>query len=276
MRKKPSQSAPTPGQAPAQPVLIELRRVVKTFTSAAGSFTALKFINLAIQTGEFVAVVGKSGSGKTTLMNMITGIDRPSGGEVIVGEERISRMGEGQLAIWRGSTVGIVFQFFQLMPTLTVIENVMLPMDFCHKYRPAERRERAMDLLAQVDLTDNAHKLPSALSGGQQQRAAIARALANDPPILVADEPTGNLDSATAEAIFQLFERLVEKDKTIVVVTHDHELANRCSRRIYLADGMIVTGDNLPVNANLISPQGTLLDLTVFTDGIPVPKFMVG
>ncbi len=220
--------------------LIELRQVVKTYQTAAGAFTALKTIDLKVDPREFIAVVGKSGSGKSTLINVITGIDRPTAGEVLVGDAAVHLLSEGDLAEWRGRTVGVIFQFFQLLPTLTVIENVMLPMDFCGMYSMGEREGRAMHLLEQMELADQAHKLPTAISGGQQQRAAIARALANDPPILVADEPTGNLDSKTAQAVFELFERLVGEGKTVLVVTHDRDLARRVTRTVELADGEIV------------------------------------
>jgi putative ABC transport system ATP-binding protein len=220
--------------------LIEVRRVVKTFDTAAGKFTALKGVSLEVDPGEFVAVIGKSGSGKSTLVNMLTGIDRPSSGEVIIGNIPVHTLNEGQMAQWRGRNMGVVFQFFQLLPTLTVSENVMLPMDFCNMYAPRQRRARAMDLLAQVDLADQANKLPAAISGGQQQRAAIARALANDPPIIAADEPTGNLDSKTAESVFEMFERLVARGKTIIMVTHDQDLSRRARRTIVIADGEVV------------------------------------
>lgn len=221
--------------------LIELRETIKTYKSAAGSFTALKGVDLNVNEGEFVAVIGKSGSGKSTLINMITGIDRPTSGQVLVGDTAVHTLNEGQMAEWRGRNLGVIFQFFQLLPTLTVIENVMLPMDFCDMYTRRERHERAMYLLDLVEMTEHANKLPSATSGGQQQRVAIARALANDPPILVADEPTGNLDSKTANAIFQLFTDLVKKeDKTILMVTHDADLATRVTRTIVIADGEIV------------------------------------
>jgi ABC-type lipoprotein export system ATPase subunit len=220
--------------------LIELRNVVKTYQSAAGTFTALKGVDLRVDRGEFVAVIGKSGSGKSTLINMITGIDRPSSGEVYVGDTAVHKLNEGQMAVWRGKDLGIIFQFFQLLPTLSVIENVMLPMDFCNMYTPRERRERAMYLLGQVDMVENAHKLPSAISGGQQQRVAIARALANDPPVLVADEPTGNLDSKTAGQVFKLFEELVAQGKTILMVTHDTDLAKRATRAVIVSDGEVI------------------------------------
>ncbi len=220
--------------------LIELHGVDKLYETAAGPFPALKNIDLQVDGGEFIAIIGKSGSGKSTLVNMITGIDRPSAGTVVIGDTAVHTLSEGQLAQWRGRTVGIIFQFFQLLPTLTVIENIMLPMDFCHMYSPWERKDRAMDLLEQIEMADQANKLPSAVSGGQQQRAAIARALANDPPILLADEPTGNLDSKTAESVFRLFEKQVEGGKTIVMVTHDRDLAKRASRTIMLSDGEII------------------------------------
>jgi putative ABC transport system ATP-binding protein len=220
--------------------LIELRKVVKNYETAAGPFPALKGIDLQIDTGEFVAVIGKSGSGKSTLINMLTGIDRPTSGQVLVGDTAVHTLSEGKLAEWRGRNVGVIFQFFQLLPTLTVIENVMLPMDFCHTYSTRERRERAMHLLEQVEMSRHAHKLPSAVSGGEQQRVAIARAVANDPPILAADEPTGNLDSKTAESVFRLFERLVDESKTILMVTHDRDLSKRATRVVNLADGEII------------------------------------
>jgi putative ABC transport system ATP-binding protein len=214
--------------------------VVKAYETAAGPFTVLKTVDLQVDTGKFVAVIGKSGSGKSTLINMIAGIDRPSSGQVLVGDTAVHTLSEGQLAEWRGRNVGVIFQFFQLLPTLTVIENVMLPMDFCNVYAPRERQGRAMDLLEQVEMADHAHKLPSAVSGGEQQRVAIARALANSPPIVLADEPTGNLDSKTAEGVLQLFEKLVEQGKTILMVTHDKDLSKRVMRTIILADGEIV------------------------------------
>jgi putative ABC transport system ATP-binding protein len=220
--------------------LIDLRGVIKTYQTAAGGFTALKNIDLQVDPGEFVAVIGKSGSGKSTLINMITGIDRPSSGEVWVNGTGVHRLNEGQLAAWRGRNVGLIFQFFQLLPTLSVIENVLLPMDFCNMYERSERPERAMHLLEQMELGQEAHKTPAALSGGQQQRVAIARALANDPPIVVADEPTGNLDSKTAASVFALFERLVAQGKTILMVTHDRDLAQKVTRTVVISDGEII------------------------------------
>ncbi len=222
------------------PHLIDLNDVVKSYATAAGDFLALKNVSLQVDGGEFVAVIGKSGSGKSTLSNMITGIDRPSSGAVTVNGTSVDRMSEGQIARWRGLSVGVVFQFFQLLPTLTVLENVMLPMDFCNVYSGRERRERAIHLLEQVDMAEQMDKLPTAISGGQQQRVAIARSLATDPPIVVADEPTGNLDSRTADAIFSLFEGLVDGGKTILMVTHDDDLAERVTRTVTIADGRIV------------------------------------
>jgi putative ABC transport system ATP-binding protein len=228
--------------------LIELRGVGKRYATAAGDFVALRRIDLQVDKGEFVAVVGKSGSGKSTLINMITGIDSPSEGEILVGDTAVHGLDENQIAQWRGRHVGVVFQFFQLLPMLTVVENVMLPMDFCDVYATRERRDHALHLLAQVDMVDQANKLPSAISGGQQQRVAIARALANDPSIIVADEPTGNLDSKTADAVFQLFHRLVAGGKTILMVTHDDDLARRVTRTVTIADGAIVS-DTRPQRA---------------------------
>ncbi len=220
--------------------LIQMRGVVKTFRNAAGSFTVLKGIDLDIQRGEFVAIVGKSGSGKSTLLNMMTGIDHPTSGQVVIGGVDIYRMTESQRSLWRGRNLGIVFQFFQLLPMLTLLENVMLPMDYVGLYDFDERPRRAMQLLEMVGLEEAAHKLPLAVSTGQQQAAAIARALATDPPLLVADEPTGNLDSRAAEAIIDLFEELVEKGKTIVMVTHDPSLTARPSRTLTISDGLLI------------------------------------
>ncbi len=215
--------------------------VKKAYKNEAGDFYVLKGIDLEIAKGEFVGVVGKSGSGKSTLMNMITGIDRPTAGEIWVNDQAIHGLDENKMARWRGRSMGVVFQFFQLLPTLTVVENVMLPMDFCRLYTPKERKVHAMDLLERVDMADQATKLPSQISGGQAQRVAIARSLATDPPIVMADEPTGNLDSKTADAIFHLFENLVAEGKTFLMVTHDNELASRLHRVITIADGMLVS-----------------------------------
>lgn len=220
--------------------IIVLNKVVKTYENAAGLFHALKGVDLEVEQGEFLAIIGKSGSGKSTMLNMITGIDRPSSGEVWVSSTPLHTLSENQMALWRGENLGIVFQFFQLLPTLTVLENVMLPMDFCKHYYPKERRDKALSLLEMVEMADHAHKLPTALSGGQQQRVAIARSLANDPPLLAADEPTGNLDSRTADMIFELFIRMAARGRTIVMVTHDNDLASRVGRAVTVVDGTIV------------------------------------
>ncbi len=232
MESKPSQ------------LLIDLRDVVKTYETGAGGVTVLKDIDLRVNEGEFVGVVGPSGSGKSTLLNMITGIDRPTSGEVYVAGEAVHGMSENQLARWRGKNVGVIFQFFQLLPTLTIIENVMLPMDFCSVYKRRERKKVAKHLLEQVGIAQHADKLPNALSGGEQQRAAIARALANDPPVIVADEPTGNLDTHTASEMFALFDSLVDQGKTLLVVTHDRELSKQMGRVIHLLDGRIDRDQN--------------------------------
>jgi ABC-type lipoprotein export system ATPase subunit len=219
---------------------IELKNIVKTFKSPAGEFTALKGVTLGFDCGEFTSIMGKSGSGKSTLINMITGIDHPTSGLVKVGDVELRKMSEGRMAEWRGRTMGIVFQFFQLLPTLTILENTMLPMDYCNMYAPAERETKALELLKLLGLEDIADKLPAALSGGQQQIAAIARALANDPPILVADEPTGNLDSQTEKLILDIFADLAGRGKTILIVTHDPILARRSTRRVLISDGELV------------------------------------
>ncbi len=220
--------------------LINLKDVVKSYKTEAGQITVLKKIALSVEKAEFVGVIGKSGSGKSTLINMVTGIDRPSSGEVWVSDTPIHTLNEGDVAKWRGKNLGIVFQFFQLLPTLSVIENVVLPMDFANVYKKNERYKKAMEYLDLVDVADQANKMPLQLSGGQQQRVAIARALANNPPLMVADEPTGNLDSKTAEMIFNLFERLVKDGKTILMVTHDSDQAVRVGRTIIISDGEII------------------------------------
>ena len=220
--------------------LIQMRGVVKTFKNAAGEFTVLHGIDLTINRGDFVAIVGKSGSGKSTLLNMITGIDHPSSGQVVIGGTDIYKMTESQRSLWRGKNLGIVFQFFQLLPMLTLLENVMLPMDYVGLYDFDERPKKAMGLLEMVGLEKQAHTLPLAVSTGQQQAAAIARALATNPPLLVADEPTGNLDSRAADAIIDLFEELVENGKTIVMVTHDPSMTSRTSRTVTLSDGILI------------------------------------
>jgi putative ABC transport system ATP-binding protein len=221
-------------------LLIELSQVTKSYPVASGSFSALKNITLKIDSRQLVSITGKSGSGKSTLLNVITGIDRPSEGSVIINGIRVDKLSESELASWRGKNVGVVFQFFQLLPTLTILENVMLPMDFCNTYPKKDRRERALALLHMVDIREQADKFPSTLSGGQQQRVAIARALANDPPLIVADEPTGNLDSQTATAIFELFAKLASSGKTVVVVTHEREFSSYFESTINIADGVIV------------------------------------
>jgi len=216
-----------------------LKNVSKSFETAAGRFTALKNINLSIQKGDYTAIVGKSGSGKSTLLNMITGIDHPTLGQVVFDNTEVHMLDESRLARWRGANIGIVFQFFQLIPTLSVRENLLLAMDFVEKIPPNEREQRVKELLRQVGIEKQCDKLPGALSGGEQQRAAIARALANDPPILVADEPTGNLDSKTTEAIQELFSSLSREGKTIIVVTHENISNAKYKRIISLADGEI-------------------------------------
>jgi ABC-type lipoprotein export system ATPase subunit len=220
--------------------VVELKNVVKRFPVGDTENTILKGISLQVQAGEFVSIVGPSGSGKSTLLNMITGIDHPSSGEVLVLGQPIHTLNENQLARWRGKSLGIIFQFFQLLPALTLLKNVILPMDLAGKYTPKERRAQAMHLLELVGLADQADKLPGLVSGGQQQRAAIARALANDPPLLVADEPTGNLDSATAHKIFELFQQLVAEGHTLLIVTHDKELAQAVPRQVVIMDGQVV------------------------------------
>jgi putative ABC transport system ATP-binding protein len=220
--------------------LISMTAVSKAYDSAAGPIVALRDVSLDVRQGEFVAVIGKSGSGKTTLINLLTGIDSPSAGTIRIASTNVHTLDQEDLSTWRGRSVGIVFQFFQLLPTLTIAENVMLPMDFCNSYPAPERRGRAVGLLAQMGIEDQANKLPAELSGGQQQRAAIARALANDPPLIVADEPTGNLDSRTSEEVMDFFSRLVGSGKTVVMVTHERDLARYFARSITLMDGAIV------------------------------------
>src|SRR4030065_1195168 len=219
--------------------LIRLNGLKKSYFSAAGEFPALRGIDLEIKSGEFISIVGKSGSWKTTLINMIAGIDRPTAGEIRIVYSSFQKLSEGRMAVWRGPNIGIIFQFFQLLPMLSLIENIMLPMDFGGVYNLRQRKERALHLLDLVGIADHAYKLPSAVSGGQQQRAAIARALANDPPLVVADDPTGNLDSKTAESVFELFGKLVSQGKTLIIVTHDTSIANRVQRSIVINDGEI-------------------------------------
>ena len=219
--------------------IVQVKEVIKSFKVGDGEVTILKGISFDVKQGEFVSIVGPSGNGKSTLLNMITGIDRPTGGDVVVTGRNLNKMSENQMAAWRGENVGIIFQFFQMLPALSLLQNVILPMDFANKYTTRERRERAMHLLDTVGLADQAEKLPSMVSGGQQQRVAIARALANDPPLLVGDEPTGNLDSRTALDVFDLFQGLVESGKSMLMVTHDKELAHRVPRVVEITNGRI-------------------------------------
>lgn len=234
-----TQSAARPGAEP----LIRLRRVSKTYQTVAGDFPALKSVDLDVYPGEFVAILGTSGAGKTTLVNMLTGVDHLTEGEVWVDGVPVHSLGEDRLALWRGRELGIIYQSFYLMPTLSLLDNVLLPMDFTGRLRNGKSQARARELLRQVGLEEHASKLPSAISGGQQQRVAIARALANDPPLIVADEPTGRLDSTTAETIFAIFEDLHRQGKTILMVTHDHSLAARVDRAIAMRDGEIAPGE---------------------------------
>jgi putative ABC transport system ATP-binding protein len=219
--------------------MISLHQVSKKYETPAGAFAALHDVDVQIRGGEFVGVVGKSGSGKSTLLNMIAGIDRPSSGTVTVANTTIHALPENKLAAWRGRNVGFVFQFFQLLPTLTAIENVMLPMDFCKTFPARERRPRALALLERVGVGPHANKLPTTLSGGEQQRVAIARALANQPPLVVADEPTGNLDSITARGILDLFRELANQGTTVVIATHEPDIVRVSDRKIQIADGVI-------------------------------------
>ncbi len=232
-------SQPQPASAKGQPI-IEMQQVVKTFVNAAGEFTALRGIDLKVSQGEFVALIGKSGSGKSTLLNMLTGIDHPTTGKVLVSDVDVYAMTESKRSLWRGRNLGIVFQFFQLLPMLNLLENVMLPMDYVGMYGIDERPKRAMELLRMVGLEEHAQKLPRAVSTGQQQSAAIARALATDAPIIVADEPTGNLDSRSASHIIDLFDQLSDHGKTIVMVTHDPSMTRRTSRTVVISDGELV------------------------------------
>ena len=219
--------------------LVQVKDISKHYYVGDQTVEALKGISFDVRRGEFVAIVGPSGNGKSTLLNMIAGIDYPTGGELIVDGRRLNDLSENQLAAWRGANVGVVFQFFQLLPALNLLQNIILPMDFAGKLPRRERRERAEQLLALVGLSDQAHKLPSQVSGGQQQRAAIARALANDPPLIVADEPTGNLDVRTSADVFDVFAHLVDQGKTLIMVTHDQQLAARASRRLLIENGRL-------------------------------------
>jgi putative ABC transport system ATP-binding protein len=219
--------------------VVEIIDVIKSFPVGDGEVTVLKGLSFDVEKGEFVSIVGPSGNGKSTLLNMITGIDRPTDGEVIVTGLEVHKMSENKLAAWRGKHVGIVFQFFQMLPALSLLQNIILPMDFAKKFSRREKSQRAMHLLETVGLADQANKLPSMVSGGQQQRAAIARALANDPDLIVADEPTGNLDTRNANDVFDLFTRLVDQGKTLLLVTHDKELSRRVPRVVEIIDGKI-------------------------------------
>lgn len=230
--------------------LIQLNNVYKTYTLGQTTQTVLHDISLTIDAGEFVAIVGPSGNGKSTLLNLLTGIDHPCQGEITVSGSHLHQLNEEQLSKWRGANVGIVFQFFQLLPSLSLLQNVLLPMDFIAKLPKRERLERARHLLDLVGLSDQWKQLPSQLSGGQQQRAAIARALANDPQLIVADEPTGNLDAATADDVFQLFLRLNQQGKTLVMVTHNDELAASASRKIVIRSGRIHEDQPTSVSEN--------------------------
>ena len=222
--------------------IIDLHQVTKTYEGPAGAFTALKGIDLQVRPGEFIAVVGRSGSGKTTLLNLLAGIDRLTSGEITIAGMRMNSLSESRLAEWRGRNVGLVFQFFQLLPTLTVAENIQLPMDFVKNIPTAKRRSRSLELLDRVGIQDQADKLPAMLSGGQQQRAAIARALANDPPILLADEPTGNLDSMTGTSVLKLFAELNADGRTIIMVTHERDAQLFTARQVTLVDGLVASG----------------------------------
>lgn len=235
MKKIISKTSGFPGEG-----VIRLTDVHKTYVTPAGRFEALKGINLRIEKGELVMIVGKSGSGKSTLLNMLTGIDRPTTGDINIGTSELHGMSENEMSHWRGQNVGIVFQFFQLLPTLTTVENVMLAMDFSRTIPVDQRKKRSLELLERVGIAGQANKLPAFLSGGEQQRTALARALANDPPILVADEPTGNLDSETAGNIFELLQSQSAAGKTVIIVTHDRDLTSRANRVIRLTDGKIV------------------------------------
>ena len=219
--------------------LIYLREVTKVYPNNNGGFKALKGISAAFRPGEFVGIMGKSGAGKTTLVNLMTAVDHITTGEIVIGNTSIGSLSENQASVWRGRNFGIIYQSFRLMPTMSLIDNIMLPMDLCGLYSTSQSREIAMDLLKSVELEEHAHKRPSAISGGQQQRVAIARALANDPPIIIADEPTGRLDSATSEIIYHIFDQLAAKGKLVVMVSHDLSIVNRLKRRIDLVDGQI-------------------------------------
>jgi putative ABC transport system ATP-binding protein len=224
----------------AEQSFIQVKDLRKNYHTPAGDYIALKGLNFSLNAAEFAVMMGKSGAGKSTLVNMLTGVDTVTSGEIIIGGEAIHTFNEDQMALWRGLNVGVIYQSFQLLPKLTIMDNILIPMDFCDLYVPGKSQEWAMSILEKVELTDQAHKFPSTLSGGQQQRAAIARALANDPPLIVADEPTGNLDTNTAEVIFNLFDLLVQEGKTIFFVTHDEAITSRADRILYINDGELV------------------------------------
>jgi ABC-type lipoprotein export system ATPase subunit len=272
-------------QSDRQP-LIEVRNLVKVYKTPAGDLTVIKGMDLDVRRGEFVAIIGKSGSGKSTFINLLAGIDHPTSGQIVIAGAPIHAYNEAQLAAWRGRQLGIVFQFFQLLPTLTVLENIILPMELNNLHTKAQRRERALHLLETVEMAGQAGKLPAALSGGQQQRVAIARALANDPPLIVADEPTGNLDSLTAEKIFGLFENLVAAGKTILMVTHDSDLARRVNRTILISNGEIVneylvralsalSQDQLAKMAQRVQPVVYPRDASIIRQGETGDKFYI-
>ena len=255
---KPLFSFSSVGLADNHELLLQLRQVCKVYKTAAGNFTALDGVTADIHAGEFVGVIGKSGAGKTTLLNMITGADTLTSGEVIFNSSEgdstsIHNLSENSMAVWRGNNVGIIHQSFQLLPMLNLVENIMLPLDFSGHFQRRLSKERAIELLKLVELEEHAYKLPAYISGGQKQRVAIARSLANDPPIIVADEPTGSLDSLTAETIFEIFVKLVEQGRTIIMVTHDNNLGPRFSRRLQIADGQVESdsGFRLPGTLDL-------------------------
>jgi ABC-type lipoprotein export system ATPase subunit len=286
--RKDRKAGPFTGQAGGngKRPIIQMRKIIKTFSNPAGDFTVLKGIDADFYGSEFVGIIGKSGSGKSTLVNMITGIDRPTSGEIFVGDVAVHELTENELAIWRGRQLGIVFQFFQLLPMLSLLENVMLPMDFCKVYTSRQRRDRAMELLEMMDMHEHALKLPTEISGGQQQRVAIARALANDPPIVLADEPTGNLDSRTSEVIFRIFEDLVRQGKTVVMVTHDSSLARRVSRTLLIADGEIVneyvarampllSHQQMLKATHMLEPMHFEPGATILREGSPADRFYI-
>ena len=230
--------------------IIRMRGVVKCYQTAAGEFEALKNVDLDVYPGEFLGIIGKSGAGKTTLINMLTGVDHLTAGEVWMADIPVHKLDENKLALWRGQNIGIIYQSFHLMPSLSLLQNVVLPMDVCGLYKPGASEARARELLGMMELEEHIHKKPSAISGGQQQRVAIARALANDPPVIIADEPTGRLDSGTAETIFSIFSQLVEQGKTIMMVTHDRNLARRVTCTLEIADGAILRNEKFQPSGN--------------------------